>query len=174
MIKQYTDYNIGLSTQIIGEATRKLTYILDVFILSKMTSCRIEKENYWQFALPVISQQCPAFTDVSPTRERKITAYPGLYDIMISCIANDGSLRAELSVSMRSTESSKFFNRLYSNRESIDRMTDHELCWEIDEQSSRVYCRIEFGISDRLKWEEAAEFHGTVCSFLYRIYETYI
>ena len=139
-----------------------------------MTSCRIEKENYWQFALPVISQQCPAFTDVSPTRERKITAYPGLYGIMISCTANDGSLRSELSVSMGSTESSKFFNRLYSNRESIDRMTDHELCWEIGEQSSRVYCRIEFGISDRLKWKEAAEFHGTVCSFLYRIYETYI
>ena len=147
---------------------------IDVFILSKMTSCRIEKENYWQFALPVISQQCPAFTDVSPTRERKITAYPGLYGIMISCTANDESLRAELSVSMKSTESSKFFNRLYSNRESIDRMTDHELCWEIDEQSSRVYCRTGFGISDRSKWKEAAEFHGTVCSFLYRIYETYI
>ena len=139
-----------------------------------MTSCRIEKENYWQFALPVISQQCPAFTEVSPTRERKITAYPGLYGIMISCTANDGSLRAELSVSMKSMESHEFFDRLYSNKESINRMTDHELFWDIDEQSSRIYSRSEFGISNRSKWKEAAEFHGTVCSFLYRIYETYI
>lgn len=119
------------------------------------------RREYWKQLLPLIIDT-ELFSNVNPTKDHWISSGAGISGLAYTFVITGKYVRIELSISSSSKEQNKkYFNKLLSQKESIENIFGGELEWE--ELSNYKMSRIKYELGDvnlfdKNDWEKMNEF----------------
>ena len=125
------------------------------------------RRKYWEYALPIIRKKSMSggpFKNVRPSKFNAVYGYFGIGGFSICCTADMDEARVELSLNKSNpADNKKFFDRLYSHKDEIERELGEKLVWKRlnERRVSLIGVSLEdVSVSKESDWPRMADFQA--------------
>lgn len=132
------------------------------------------RRRFWFYALNLLKEsnrKNGLFTYCNPVSANWISTYFNVPGLLISCVANQDSVRVEICIRKADTEENKqIFDAIYDHKAEIEQALGERLIWDRGEErkSSKVYVKLDdMGIQREENWPVIAKYMAKWSGKLY-------